>query len=115
MVSPELESSELGLVVTIGNYTLRLLINANASYINPLPQGTWSSILESLATVPAHRDAGSGLRRYRFDTDKIHSALHVIDDASATNEGYCDIHTHDGIAELNVLVPSSKGLTVRCL
>lgn len=111
MTNPELESNDHELVVSLGDYILRLSIDRGATYIDSLPEGKWPSTFQSLAAVPAHNNAGAGLRRCRFDTGDMHCALHIVDKAAATDTGYCNIHVHDDAAELNVIVPSSKGLT----
>lgn len=76
--------------------------------LSPLPLGRWIGEFESLAAVPQHDDAGDGLRRYRFHGCSLHAALHCIDNAEDTTPGYCSIHSHAEVAELNLFIPKAE-------
>lgn len=109
--NPELTIEPRKIVVALGaaKLSLKLLDNAVLS----LHTGNWHSEQQSLSTVAAHQDAGQGLRRFEFIDAPYHSAIHIVDDAAKTNPNYCTMHSHDDVAELNVIVPMSHGLDYR--
>jgi|GEM_PF-6434238 len=117
--SPTLHITDNLIDVRVGNAAISLSLDDSISYMEPLVSGSWASEEESLAAVPAHQDAGAGLRRSKFQGAPYHSALHIVDDGERTNSNYCTIHQHDtdgrtddlAYAELNVIVPSESGLS----
>lgn len=106
---PELTIEPDAMAVELGGMFVRLAKSPQSELI--LVTGRWPGVLRSLGTVAAHTDAGPGLRRYEFAGAPYHSALHIVDDASETTPNYCTVHTHDDVAELNVIVPARRGLT----
>jgi ubiquinone/menaquinone biosynthesis C-methylase UbiE len=110
LTDPVLRIVELEIQAKLGNSVLKLIIPELPNYMQPLISGVWGGMTESLAEVPAHLDAGRGIRRFRFKDAPYHSALHVVDDGSDTTPNYCTVHTHDDVAELNVITPSQDGM-----
>lgn len=107
--TPELVIEPHAISVELGDTALRLRKNTDSNLV--LATGRWPGVPRSLGMVAAHLDAGSGLRRYEFEGAPYHAAAHFVDDAADTAPNYCTVHTHDDVAELNVIVPSKQGLT----
>jgi len=113
LVLPELHIEDRQIIVTLGNISLSLTEYGDTGHLSLLENGHWLGVEQSLAAVPAHKDAGAGLKRFAFLGAPLHSALHVVSNAAATNSDYCRVHKHNDAAELNVIVPSSAGMVYR--
>src|SRR3954451_14403435 len=57
----------------------RLVIGFDEEHVGTLGAGAWPGVSQGLSAVTHHRDAGPGIRRYRFAVAPIYSAMHVID------------------------------------
>jgi hypothetical protein len=88
----------------------RLVLGFDRSDVGHYASGVWAGIRQDLSAVSHHRDAGPGVRRFRFMAAPLYSAVHIIDDASAVRADYCEVHQHAAEGELNVLLPGDVGL-----
>lgn len=70
------------------------------------------NILSSLDTIPFHNHIDS-IERFVPEKFPIHLAIHKINDMQGTPVDYCDLHSHDDITEVNLIIGDPNALIYR--
>ncbi len=66
----------------------------------------------SLDTIPFHSQIDC-IERYVPENFPIHLAIHKITDMKGAPIDYCDLHTHDDITEVNLIIGAPDAITFR--